>query len=276
MRKFLITLLSVSTVSAFAADNSQFQKFDNEYNLGYGVANTQFYNGIQNQALQQSQFMSLEVERLFDAGIWLDATANLVTAQNSLGNQATGTGQGNSGVPGYPGTPSTQDPNFGGANFKVGYAFTVLPENLQLIPYALVGRNTNLAMSTLLSNGLANVSNDFYYTAGIGGRIEYKINDYIFLYADQNAVYNWDQSGPLDGIQPQNFLIAQSTIGAKFNVVKNLQLGVSGFYKYYQLMADVPTATPALNGGNDSNGNSVTLYEPSSSLGGMVSIGLTY
>jgi hypothetical protein len=276
MQKILVTFLSFTTLTAFAVDNSKFQQFDNEYNLGYGVANTQLYNGIQNQVLQQSQFMSLEVERLFDIGIWLDATANLVTAQNSLGNQATGTGQGNSGVPNYPGTPSTQDPNFGGANFKVGYAFPVLPENLQLIPYVLAGRNTNLAMSTLLSNGLANVSNDFYYTAGVGGRIEYRINDYIFLYADQNAAYNWDQSGPVNGIEPQNFLIAQSTIGAKFNVVKNLQLGISGFYKYYQLMADAPAVTPEINGGRDANGNLVTIYEPSSALGGMVNIGLTY
>lgn len=271
MRKILIGLLSVSGASAFAVNNGAFQQFDDEYNVGYGVANTQFTNGSGNQTLQQSQFMTLEVERLFDMGIWMDVSANLVTSQNSLGNQATGTGQGNSGISGFPGMPSSQDPNFGGVNAKVGYAFPILPEHLQVTPYALAGRNTNLAMSTIVSNGFANVTNDYYYTGGVGGRIEYRINNHILVYGDQLASYNWDQSAPVGGIPPQNNMVWVSTIGAKFNIVKNLQLGVNGFYKNYQAEAAVPAATPSNNGGG-----TTTIYQPTSTIGGLVTIGLTY
>ena len=276
MRKILIGLLTISGVSAFAVNNSQFQAFDNEYNIGYSVANTEFTNGAGNQTLQQSQAMALEVERLFDIGIWMDVGADLVVSQNSLGNQATGTGQGNSGIAGYPGMPSTQDPNFGGVNAKVGYAFPVLPDSLQVTPYVLVGRNTNMAMSTLVSNGFANVSNDYYYTGGVGGRIEYKINKYILVYGDQLVSYNWDQSAPVGGVAPQNNMVYISTIGAKFNIVKNLQLGASAFYKNYQAEAAAPSPTPSNNGGSDSSGQLVTIYQPTSSLGGMINVGLTY
>ncbi|MDQ5921490.1 MAG: hypothetical protein QG673_1548 [Pseudomonadota bacterium] len=277
MRKIVIgCLLYVSGTAAFAVSNSAFQAFDDEYNLGYSVANTEFTNGANDQTLQQSQAVNLEVERLFDIGVWMDVDANIVVSQNSLGNQASGTGQGNSDTAGYPGMPSSQDPNLGGINAKVGYAFPILPEHLQVTPYVLVGRNSNLAMSTMVSNGYENITNDYYYTGGIGGRIEYRINQYVFVYGDQLASYNWDQSGPVGGVQPQNNMAFVSTIGAKFNVVKNLQLGIRGFYTNYQAEASPPSPTSSNNGGTNSNGDLVTIYQPTSTLGAMFSIGLTY
>ena len=276
MKKIFSLLFLLISPFLFALNNSQFQLFDDQYNFGYGASNTSFSNGIQNQTLQQNQFLNLEVERLFDIGIWMDINANIVTSQNSLGNQATGTGQGNSGIISFPGMPSSQDANLGGVNVKVGYSFIVVNNNLQLTPYLLVGRNTNLAMSTIVSNGFSNVTNDFFYSSGIGGRLEYRINESILLYADQSFSYNWDQSAPVAAIQPQNNLISQSTIGAKFNIIKNLQLGVNTFYKNYQYASSVPPATPSNNGGADTSGNLVTIYQAQNSLGGMVTIGLTY
>ena len=276
MKIFFRCIFLLNIITLFALDNSNFQLFDDQYNFGYGASNTLFSNGIQNQTLQQNQFLNLEVERLFDIGIWMDINANIVTSQNSLGNQAVGTGQGNSGIIGFPGMPSTQDPNLGGVNAKLGYAFVVINDNLQLTPYALVGRNTNLAMSTIVSNGFSNVTNNYYYTGGFGGRLEYRINNSILLYFDQSISYNWDQSGPVAGIQPQNNFISQTTLGSKFNIVKNLQLGINGFYKNYQYMSSVPSATPSNNGGSDGNGNLVTIYQAQNSLGGMITVGLTY
>jgi hypothetical protein len=136
-----------------------------------------------------------------------------------------------------------------------------------LTPYGLLGRNTNLAASTLTSNNNSNVANDFYYTLGIGGRLEYRMDDTIDFYLDQLFAYNWDQSGPLNGIMPQNNQIYTTTLGAKFNVYKQLQLGISGFYSIYQPMASLPT---------DSTG--VGVYAPCNcgSYGGTISVGLTY
>ena len=275
MRKMLITLLTISSVPVFAVNNGAFQEFDNEYNMGSGITNVTLYNGGNQQSLLQSQFINLNVERLFDLGIWFDVNANLVLSQYSLGSQAQGTGMSTSGVPGYPGMPASQDPNLGGVNTKLGYAFPVIPEHLQVTPYGLVGRNTNLAMSTIVSNGFNNVTSDYYYTGGLGARVEYRIDKNVLVYADQLAAYNWDQSGPTGGIPPQNNMALTSSIGAKFNPYKSLQFGVQGFYTNFQAQAAAPNATPSNNGGPSSTGL-YTIYQPQSSLGGQVSIGLTY
>ncbi len=275
MRKMLITLLTINSASAFAVNNGAFQEFDNQYNAGLGVTNVTLYNGGNQQSLLQSQFMNLDVERLFDLGVWFDINANLVLSQNNLGTQASGTGMTSSGIKEYPGMPASQDPNLGGVNAKVGYAFPVLPERLQLTPYGLLGRNTNLSMSAIVSNGFSNVTNDYYYTGGLGARIEYRIDKNILVFADQLASYNWDQSAPVSGILPQNKTAWTSTLGAKFNPYKSLQLGLQGFYTIYQAQAAAPNATPSNNGGSSGSGL-YTIYQPQSSLGGQVSIGLTY
>ncbi len=276
MRKMLITLLTISTGSVFAVNNGAFQEFDNQYNAGLGVNNITLYNGGNQQSLLQSQYMSLGVERLFDLGLWFDINANLVLSQNNLGTQAQGTGMAPSDVDNYPGMPASQDEDLGGVNAKIGYAFPILPERLQVTPYGLVGRNTNLSMSTIVSNNFNNVTNNFYYTGGVGARIEYRINKNILVYGDQLAAYNWDQSAPIGGIPPQNNMVWTSTVGAKFNPYKSLQLGLQGFYTNYQAQASPPSATPTNNGGSSATGGLYTIYQPQSSIGAQISIGLTY
>ncbi|HMT02832.1 MAG TPA: hypothetical protein PKD00_05905 [Burkholderiales bacterium] len=256
MFKYLTILLTLNISSVFAI--SKFQNFDNEFNLGYGIYQTTLSNGAHNQTLQQNQIAQLEVERLFDIGVWLDVKGSLVTASNSLGNMAAGTGQ-ERGI-------LSQDFNLGGINSKVGYAFEVVNEHLQLIPYGQMGLNTNLAMSTVINNNQQNITNDFFYTLGIGLRLEYRISNELFLFADQVGNYNWDQSGPVNGIQPQNNIIYTSTIGIKYNACKNLQLGLNGFYNNYQYKALAPTI--------DSTGTSI--YQPQYNVGGMFTVGLTY
>lgn len=251
--------------------NYLFQKFDNEYNIGYSISQFQLANGGQQQTLQQNQNTYLEVERLFDVGVWVDGVANFTTATNSLGNQATGTGQGAQ-------QPASQVPNLGGINFKVGYAFQPVQDTLQVTPYGLMGRNSNLAMSTIVANNFASATNDVFNTAGFGARLEYRVNPYIQLYADQSYAYNWDQSEPLNGVEPQNNYILTSVLGAKFNVYDALQLGVNGFYSNYQYVNNVPSpySFGSLNGGNASNGTPYTIYQPQNVFGGMITVGLTY
>lgn len=237
---------------------SSFQQFDRQFNLNFSATQTMLKNGRGDIAGVSQQLYGLEIERLFNNGVWADVNGNI--AVSSLNNQPNGIGSGSSAF--------NQMPNLGGLNAKVGYAFNLMDEHLLLTPYGLLGRNTNLAASTLAANNNSNVANDFYYTFGIGGRLEYRMNDTIDFYLDQLIAHNWDQSGPLNGIMPQNNQIYTTTIGAKFNVYKQLQLGISGFYSIYQPMASIPT---------DSTG--VGVYAPCNSCGsygGTISVGLNY
>lgn len=254
----------------FAGGIEAFQQFDNQYNLGYSVSQYDLANGASSNTLQQNQALNLGLERLFDIGIWMNIEANMVTATNSLGNMANGTGQGNNSM------LASQVPNLGGINAKAGYAFVLVRDYLQIIPYALIGWNSNLSMAAMVANNYSNVANDAFITSGFGGRFEYRLNKWVEIYLDQSGAYNWDQSGPLNGIQPQNMITYTTTLGAKFDLYKNLLLGVNGFYSNYQYMAAAPSASVTLNGGSNANGTYYTIYQPQSSIGAMITLGLTY
>lgn len=262
-KKLLPVILSCGMVftldSAVAStDYTQFKEFDRQFNINFGASSTTLKNGAGEIAGVSQQSYGLDVERLFDNGVWFDVNANIVV--NSLTNQIDGLGSGQSAF--------NQQPNMGGLNAKVGYAFDIIADHLLLIPYGLVGRNTNLTASTLYYNNDSNITNDFYYTGGIGTRLEYRINKTFDVYLDQLIAYNWDQSGPLGGVPPQNNMVYTTTLGAKFNVYKQLQLGANGFYSIYQNMAALP---------NDPS-TGVSVYAPcnSGSYGGVVTVGMTY
>lgn len=246
-----------------AASNSAFQQFENEYNLGYAFSQGGLVNGTNDTSTFYQQSVNLEVERLFDIGIWLDGNFNMVTNYNqgNLGPLNGGSGSG---------SPFGQNPFMYGFNIKSGYAFELLPQTLQLIPYAMLGRTANLATSTVLANGNANITSDFFYTGGLGGRLNYRINQYIMLYADELYTYNWDNSGAVKSVQSNGSLYGKSyaatnytltsTLGAKFNIVKNLQLGINGFWNSFQPQSNI----------------SSIMYTPTNMYGVMTTIGLTY
>lgn len=251
MRKLLVSLLAVSSTAAFAANNSLFQEFDNQVSIGYGMnQTTSTYGtapGVNGNLISSGNMVTLDGERLFNDGIWVNVNANMAFGAGPTNNPYIN--------------------NTYGINGKVGYAFPLAGQHLQIIPYAMAGLNNTA--STFFPEAGATASgvtaNNFAYTGGVGGRIEYRINRTIELYADQNAAYNWDQSGPQFGIQPQNFLSYTSTLGAKFNLAKNFQLGVQGFYTGYDNQAS-----------NTCGGCFGYAAQPSSSIGGLVSVGLTY
>lgn len=250
-------MASVSLItSANATTNYHpFQQFNNEFNLNFGMSGATLQNSAGSQANTTSQKYGLEVERLFNNGVWFDINTNIVV--NSLTNQSNGIGSGASIV--------NQNPNLGGINIKTGYAFDIVSDNLLLTPYGLVGRNANVAASTLYYNNNSNITNDFYYTLGMGGRLDYRINNKVDLYLDQLVGYNWDQSAPLNGVMPQNNMVYLTTLGVKYNVYKQLQIGLNGFYNFYNNMASIP---------QDTTGASV--YVPVNSYGGAITFGLTY
>src|SRR3989338_6535278 len=81
MRKLLISILAITGVSAFAVDNSEFQAFDNQVNIGFGVqqntTNTDKALTGADNVLSNQNMVNLEAERLFNSGIWVDLNANM-------------------------------------------------------------------------------------------------------------------------------------------------------------------------------------------------------
>lgn len=254
MRKILVSLLAVGSTSVFAAaaDYSQFQAFDNQVSVGYGMqSSTSTAVGGGNNVTSNNNNVYLNGERLLNNGVWVNVVANMAFGSGETQNSAI---QNNYGV-----------------NGKVGYAFPIANQHLLLTPYALAGLNNNgLVQYNLASpsgqpvTSSANTSNQYFYTGGLGGRIEYRINNAILVYGDQSVAYNWDQSGPQNGIEPQNNILFTSTAGAKFNIVKDFQLGVAGFYQNYQPQA------------SGSGLNGIQVSQPQDGLGGLVTVGLTY
>ncbi|HLX54252.1 MAG TPA: autotransporter outer membrane beta-barrel domain-containing protein [Aquella sp.] len=253
MRKLLISLLAVSSTASFAvANNSEFQEFLNEANIGWGMNQTVSSFGTSPKApgnlISTGNQLNLEAERLFNSGVWVDAVANMQFAA------------GPTAIP-------YNAPSYG-LNGKVGYAFPLANQHLLITPYGQVGMNNN--SSTMVNELVVTTStpgitaNDYVWTAGVGGRIEYRINRWIDIYGDQNIVYNWDQTGMTLGIMPQNFMSLTSMIGARFNLAPNFQLGVRGYYTNYQnLASNTILGVPAFAQNN-------------STIGALVTLGLTY
>lgn len=271
LKKFLIgSIFAIGSSVVFSADNSQFQQFENEYNVGYEYQSGTLINGTGNTSNYTAQLLDIEVERLFDVGVWLDGNYSMVTnySQPNLGPLNGGNGSSNQQYP-YA-SAFGQDPFMFSLTFKAGYAFQVVNNKLQLTPYVMAGRTINWATSTVVANGGNNLSSDYFYTGGLGGKISYRLNSTILIYADELYTYNWDNSGAVKEIQTQPQLYGKSyaatnytftsTVGAKFNVVKNLQLGINAFWNNYQPQSNIASV----------------VYTPTNNFGSMVSVGLTY
>lgn len=270
----LLMLLSLLNSTSFIFANdinlSNFQKFNNQIGIGFSFNQTTMANGINNQVLQQSQYNNLEVEKLFNNGIWAKINASMMVTTNSLGNKATGTGMG------YK-FPASQDPFVGGFNAKVGYSkiYQMYQKDLLFTPYVLIGRNTNLAMSTILANDQSNVTNDYFITTGLGMHLQYIVNKIVNIYFDQSWVYNFDQSQPINNIPAQNIQVFNSTLGAKFNVWQQLQLGGNLFYNNYQYDQTAIHNT-SIQGGSDNNLLPVGVYRPAYNFGIGITVSMIY
>jgi len=259
MRKLLISLLAIGSTSAFAMSNNLFQEFDNQASIGFGMNQSQSTFGfnsalpVHNDIITHTNFLNLEAERLLNNGIWVDVNANMTF------------GAGPVGLSPY------LNPSDYGINGKLGYAFTMAGnQHLQITPYVLGGLNNAVGTDGFIPTANRQVANEFAYRLGAGGRVEWRINRAVLLYADQLVAYNWDQSGPLFGIMPQNNMLYTSTLGAKFNVVKNFQIGLKAFYDNYQPQA-TNFGVPA-----PGSGGAPFFAQPIHNMGGLVSVGLTY
>jgi hypothetical protein len=263
MKKILIKSSILMACNVFAA-SSDFQAFQNEYNLGYGFSQMTLINGNQQTVPVNQQAINLEVEHLFDMGIWADANLNMVTyySQPIL----------NAGVNGqtFPEANAFgQNPFMYSFTLKGGYAFSILDDKMQITPYLFAGRNANWAASTVVANGYQSaVSPDYFITGGLGLRLSYRFGKEALLYVDQLYNYNWDQSGAIKTIQTStygksyaatNYQIT-TTIGAKYNVTEDFQIGLSGFWSSYQHYSNIAGV----------------VYIPQNTFGEAITVGLTY
>ena len=251
MQKYLFTFLFVS-FSALATDYSGFQNFDDVISLGFGMQRdaSTGVDGLSNNSSNFNTY-SIQAQRLLNNGIYIDTSASISSSPNADINSAI--------------------ISYYGLNSKLGYAFQVANDNLLLTPYLYAGINNNGLMSYNNQVGAVKTNSSFsglfFYSLGFGERIEYKINDSILVYVDQNFLYNLDQSQTIPGTEPQNFNSFITSYGAKFNFVKYLQVGIMGFYTNYQAQAsNVPI------GGS----TSLVISQPQSSCGTMLTLGLTY
>lgn len=261
-----------NVASSYNPSTASFQAFENEYNLGYGFSQGTLINGAQNTQTYSTQSLNLEVEHLFDMGVWLDVGFSMLTANNqpNLGPLNGGNGS-YTGNPAYNnGAMLNQNPFAFTFQGRVGYAFNLTENTLQLTPYLMLGRNANWATSTILAAGGQNLTEDYFYTGGLGAKLSYRINDVVLLYVDELASYNWDNSGAIKYVQTSPTYYGKSyaatnygftsTLGAKFNVYKSLQLGANVFWNNFQPQSNI----------------SGLMYTPTNTYGGEVSVGLTY
>ena len=260
MNKILCVIALAYSQNLYALSNNLFQEFDNQISIGYGWQQSIFSpyktpTASTGNIYGTVNLINFEGEHLFNNGTWVDVIANMSFGAGPAGRA-------------MPGLVNYANPSDYGINAKIGYAIPFLEQHLQLTPYAMVGLNNVYSSVITPVTKLANpqVANAYEYIFGVGARIEYRINNIVLLNADQLIAYNWDASGIQNGVQSQNNIAYTSTLGAKFNVVQNLQLGIKGFWAGFMPQS----------GASMSQGQGYSMYQLQSSVGGLVSVGLTY
>ena len=270
MRKFglLIFLLNSACVFANSVSGNEsnvytsFQKFDRQYSLGLGYQSGNLTAAGSSGGNYNATILNVEVERLFNVGVWMDINGYLYGSYTQSPSE-------DPAVQMF-GQLTGSDPQFGGLNAKVGYAFPLYKDHLMLTPYGELGRNVNFSSYTLQGTTNANLTSDYYWTFGAGARLEYRLNEIFDFYLDQNMIYNSSQAPMTQGMVPANFYSNITTLGAKFNLWRNLQLGAQLYYNNYYYPETLISANPA------SYSPTNAALVPTNSTGGMFTIGLTY
>jgi hypothetical protein len=234
--------------------NQYLAKFDNNYSLGYGFANSNNSYSAGNLSTIGSSlsFLNLEATHLFDNNVWAKINGQLITSmtQTNIPN-----GMVASKTPTYLGFP-------GSATADVGYAFVLPNTDVQLIPYINGGIIANINSYNANENTSISyvLSHDYFAQYGVGGRAEHAVNQYWQLYFDQLFAMMNDRSS-----MGLNAWRSTSTIGTKVNLTNAFQVGLSGFYDAINPTSNTTNITTGVNYAAQQN-----------TYGGIVSIGISY
>lgn len=199
---------------------NKFQEFDNEASLNFIYSNTALSNLTNSNTSQtyNNTLLGLTIERLFDNNVWFNVNGNFTIA-NNLANGPNLTFLNNTQTIGLPASLLV----------NVGYGFDIIHDYLQIIPFLNIGKVLNYNGITLPSG----IINSYYYQYGIGGKLEYRINNNFLLYYEQVLAYLDDKSGSSLNLSAVN---SSSQIGIKINIPASLQLGFGTFYNYYRIL----------------------------------------
>ncbi|MCC2625558.1 MAG: hypothetical protein K0R14_1431 [Burkholderiales bacterium] len=232
----------------------QLAHFDNSYNINYGfLHSTNSYSGGGLPTINSSlNTLSIDFTHLFSSNIWLQLNGGLITAINQAN------------VP--PGLTFTITPTYAGfpgsVGFNLGYAVTFPDVHMQVIPYFNGAMDVNInSYNIKTSSSLSYIlQHDLYLQYGAGARFEYAPTKKWFIYADQLfAELNDRSTTNVDSWR------STTSLGTKYNIAKNVMLGISGFYDII-----TPTGTTY----NPSAGINYALQQ--NTLGGLVSVGVNY
>jgi hypothetical protein len=270
MKKKIIYGFILSNLSTVVFAN-ELQRFENQYNFGIQFSQIGLINGNYNNVLIQQKSLNIEAEHLFDNNIWLDANLNTVINydQPNLGPRSLNGG--GDAITNDQAYAFGQNPFINSFTLKGGYSF-LFNEDMQLIVYAMLGRNANWSASTIVANDYNNIGVDYFYTGGLGARFGYVASKNLFLYIDQLYSYNWDNSGAIKSVQtlppPDGYGKSYAatnyqfttTVGVRYNINDILQIGLSGYYNNYQHQSNIAGL----------------VYIPQHTFGETISIGFTY
>lgn len=238
---FMVAYLFDNNATAAAPDftppdNASFAAFDNDYLLGLGIAtSTNSYSKSNLSTINSNiNYYTLAVTHLFDNGIWTNINGQLI---NNISQTNTVSSLSSELTPTYLGFP-------GNALFNLGYAFAMPSIGLQVIPYANIGAVSSINSYNIKQSGSVTnaISQDKYYQYGAGGRIEYVINNYFQLYADQLFAMMNDQSG-----MDLDTWSSTSKIGTKINLFDNFQANLDGFYNMMLPTGNTSNPTTGIN-----------------------------
>ncbi len=258
---FVMTFLSCSLGLSYAEQN-QFDMFDNRVYLDGGANLVVLKNNWQQSSKILSTNAGIGFEKLFvTSRVWFDFNLGNLMTYHELDNNLAQAAK----------NPVPFDPNFFSMNLKLGRAFQVVDDQLQTTPYILLGKNGNMTPYTVVDsaqdiNGVKYISSglsNFFWTSGIGGRLEYAVNQTFDFYLDENLNYNHDNSKIQAPYVKQNNLALVNLVGFKWQAWRDLQFAVEGFYTYQDYLLSMP---------QDQNSE----FNPSSTFGTRFTVGLTF
>lgn len=195
-----------------------YQNFINQMSIGYTNLNFNFSNS----GVASSNAVQLNLTKLFDMGIYLEATyQSLLNYSQQLYGRADSRELELLG----------DYPVFNFYSIKTGYAFRVIPGIFYLIPYLNTAYSDNWATYTVFKNAddQINMTDDYFLTAGPGIKIDYRVNKYVNTYYDLSINYNKSMAPKLNYAQDLSSLNFAAVIGSKFNIYDDFQIGVQAF-----------------------------------------------
>lgn len=237
---------TASNTGNIAAIDDSFRDFDNVYSLGYG------YSVSHNSNVKTNlNYLELDINHLFDNQVWLNLNGQLATNISQVNAIDTRYSNYAPTYLTYPGSATT----------SLGYAFVLIDDKLQLIPYANAGIVMNINAYTISENQSVSeqLAKDMYFQYGAGGRLEYTLNQDFQVYYDQLFAGLSDRSGLGLGLFKSN-----SVIGINYHVYEPLQVG---FALNYENLSSTGTPSSQVP-------QPVLLNQ--STFGGLISLGLRY